>query len=149
MAETDQTKSLGREEKKDVVRRPWERTGAEGGLRSGGLSPHRSRRTWHRLLIPLILIPLVMVGLTSCGSSSTAGPYSTTLNYVTRFYPLYIISHQEAGEGVNDFVGPATMGPEFAAIVAPNDDTVYTAAFVDLGQGPQILTIPKTNTSSR
>ncbi|WP_344500324.1 DUF1254 domain-containing protein [Dactylosporangium maewongense] len=37
------------------------------------------------------------------------------------------------------------MGPEYRSVVAINDDTLYSSAFVDLRNGPVILTIPSTD----
>ena len=35
------------------------------------------------------------------------------------------------------------MGPEYKIVVAINDDTIYAEAFVDVSNGPVILTIPE------
>jgi hypothetical protein len=66
--------------------------------------------------------------------------YKTTYNYVIRFYPRWLSWMQ--AQNFNQLVGPFGMGPEFKTIVAINDDTLYASAFLDLSNGPQILTVP-------
>ncbi len=36
------------------------------------------------------------------------------------------------------------MSPVFGEVVAPNDDTLYVSSFLDLADGPMILTVPET-----
>ena len=43
---------------------------------------------------------------------------------------------------MNRLAGPLGMGPEYKIVVAINDDTVYSQAFLDLTAEPVILTIP-------
>jgi hypothetical protein len=85
---------------------------------------------------------------TSARAAPRAGrAYSTTLNYVIRFYPRFMTYFQQRIGLSNRLSGPATMGPKFGLVVAPNDDTVYAEFFLDLSQGPEILTIPTPNTT--
>jgi hypothetical protein len=72
--------------------------------------------------------------------------YATTQNYVIRFYPRYMTYFQSSHGTSNKLVGPLGMSPEYGIVVAINDDTLYASAYVDVSQGPQILTIPKPGT---
>jgi hypothetical protein len=72
-----------------------------------------------------------------------------------RFYPRYFTwaqftinsdnsQRQEPGQNYeNRLTGPLGMGPEYKVVVAINDDTIYAEAFVDVSNGPVILTIPE------
>jgi hypothetical protein len=71
--------------------------------------------------------------------------YATTLRYVTRFYPRWFTARQSASSGhINGLLGPSRISPVYRAVVAINDDTLYSSAFVDLADQPMILTIPQT-----
>jgi hypothetical protein len=76
---------------------------------------------------------------------AAASAYSTTLNYVIRFYPRFFTWFQQSVGQMNRLSGPARMGPAYGIVVAPNDDTVYAEFNLDLSQGPQIFTIPSTS----
>jgi len=80
--------------------------------------------------------------------------YDLAYEYTVRFYPRYFTwvqfhinsenSQQESGESfANRLTGPLGMGPEYKVVVAINDDTIYAEAFLDLSNGPVILTIPE------
>jgi hypothetical protein len=74
--------------------------------------------------------------------------------YTVRFYPRFFTWMQfqinsenslreGAGENIaNRLTGPLGMGPEYKVVVAINDDTIYAEAFLDVSDGPVILTIP-------
>lgn len=77
-------------------------------------------------------------------------PYDTAYNYTVRFYPRWftwvqsLLNTENSPTGqsiINRLAGPLGMGPEYKIVVAINDDTVYTQAFLDLSAGPMILTI--------
>lgn len=80
--------------------------------------------------------------------------YHVAYEYTVRFYPRFFSwmqfqintenSRREgAGENVaNRLTGPLGMGPEYKVVVAINDDTIYAEAFLDVSDGPVILTIP-------
>ena len=116
----------------------------------GRSGSHRDRGVWRRLLATLVATPLLIAALAACGSSSASSsrpdPYTTTLDYVIRFYPRWFTNLQATSAGVNVLRGTDIMGPKFGVVVAPNDDTIYCQAWVDLADGPQILTIPSTST---
>ena len=44
--------------------------------------------------------------------------------------------------GLNILISPIGMGPEYKAVVAINDDTIYTSTILDLTNEPQVLTLP-------
>jgi hypothetical protein len=54
---------------------------------------------------------------------------------------------QQGFSGLNRLSGPATMGPQYGIVVAPNDDTVYGEFVLNLHNGPEVLTIPATTGS--
>src|SRR5215218_9378403 len=80
--------------------------------------------------------------------------YHLAYEYTVRFYPRFFTwtqfqinsdnsLRQGAGENIaNRLTGPLGMGPEYKVVVAINDDTVYAEAFLDVANGPVILTIP-------
>jgi hypothetical protein len=80
--------------------------------------------------------------------------YDVAYDYTVRFYPRYFTwaqfninsansERQSPGENYeNRLTGPLGMGPEYKVVVAINDDTIYAEAFLDVSNGPVILTIP-------
>ncbi|WP_417908520.1 DUF1214 domain-containing protein [Candidatus Electronema sp. PJ] len=68
--------------------------------------------------------------------------FTTAYDYTIRFYPRYLTWVQQKLSIINGLGGPATMGPEDKMVVAMNDDTLYAQAFLDLSEGPRVLTIP-------
>lgn len=76
-------------------------------------------------------------------------------DYTVRFYPRFFTwmqfqinseNSQRQGAGTNianRLTGPLGMGPEYKVVVAINDDTIYAEAFIDVSNGPVILTIPE------
>src|SRR5215207_1405725 len=80
--------------------------------------------------------------------------YRVAYDYTVRFYPRYFTwmqfqinsensKRQGAGQQIaNRLTGPLGMGPEYKVVVAINDDTIYAEAFLDVADGPVILTIP-------
>lgn len=70
---------------------------------------------------------------------------ATAYNFMVRFYPRFMtFSSQEfPGSLHNQFQAPVEpMGPEYKAVVAINDDTLYDSALLNLTEQPQIVTIP-------
>lgn len=91
-----------------------------------------------------------MLAPTSAAASASpaaqaAKPYfSVARDYTIRFYPRFMTYVQQA-LGSNQLIGPKSVGPLVGIVVSPNTDTVYaTLLNLDLSQGPEILTIPKT-----
>jgi hypothetical protein len=81
--------------------------------------------------------------------------FDLAYEYTVRFYPRYFTwvqfninsdnsQRQETGQNYeNRLTGPHGMGPEYKVVVAINDDTIYAEAFLDVSNGPVILTIPE------
>jgi hypothetical protein len=81
--------------------------------------------------------------------------YQVAYEYTVRYFPRYFTwvqfhinsdnsNRSCAGYKIaNRLTGPLGMGPEYKVVVAINDDTIYAEAFIDLTDGPVILTIPK------
>ncbi len=88
----------------------------------------------------IVVFSLILVLLVPNVLPAASSDYKTAYNYVVRFYPRWFSWMQ--ARNTNRFVGPQGMSPEFKVIVAVNDDTVYTLSFLDLSNGPQILTVP-------
>lgn len=80
--------------------------------------------------------------------------FDVAYEYTVRFYPRFfswtqfkINSDNSQGQTSganyeNRLTGPLGMGPEYKVVVAINDDTIYAEAFLDVSNGPVILTIP-------
>src|SRR6185295_2850139 len=81
--------------------------------------------------------------------------FDVAYEYTVRFYPRFFTwaqfnikrdnrDRQRTGENYeNRLTGPLGMGPEYKVVVAINDDTIYAEAFLDVSNGPVILTIPE------
>ena len=91
--------------------------------------------------VPLASASPLPAGADAASSSST---FSTAFNYAIRFYPRFMTYFQQKIAGLNRISGPATMGPEYGIVVAPNDDTVYGEFILNLSHGPEIFTLPFT-----
>ena len=119
-----------------------------GGIR-GGLAAR-----WRRLVYSFICLAAAtgLVATVAPGdavasprsAAPSAGPYSIALNYTIRFYPRFFTYIQQNLGEPNRLSGPDGMGPLYGAVPAPNDDTIYANFFLNLAQGPEILTIPDT-----
>ena len=63
-----------------------------------------------------------------------------------RFWPRWISFTQQTFisklRGYNALFGPTKISPLYNAVVAINDDTLYTSGFVNVNNGPVVLTIP-------
>src|SRR5688572_18119877 len=80
--------------------------------------------------------------------------YDVAYEYTVRFYPRFFTwaqfqihsdnsQRQGTGSIANRLTGPHGMGPEYKIVVAINDDTIYAETFLDVSNGPVILTIPE------
>ena len=79
-------------------------------------------------------------------AAPTAKPYfSVAQNYTIRYYPRFMTYFQQSIGGFNRLAGPNRVGPLYGLVVSINVDTLYASFFLDLSQGPQIFTIPKTH----
>jgi len=144
--------------------------GTSGLSSSGSRDPagyRRPRGTWRRLVAVGGTVAMVagMLALgapaanaaaqrgasQSAGSAASAaqsGAYQTTKDYVIRFWGRWITWTQQntiiRAQGNNTLIGPETIDWRFQAVNLINDDTVYAFGYVDLTQGPVVLTIPPT-----
>jgi hypothetical protein len=71
--------------------------------------------------------------------------FSVAENYTIRFYPRFMTYFQQSLGGFNRIAGPNRVGPLYGFVVSINVDTLYASFYLDLSQGPQIFTIPKTD----
>lgn len=80
--------------------------------------------------------------------------YDLAYDYTVRFFPRYYTwiqfqvhssnsDRKSPGNIANRLTGPIGMGPEYKVVVAINDDTIYAESFLDMSNGPVVLTIPK------
>jgi hypothetical protein len=73
--------------------------------------------------------------------------YRIARRYIVRFYPRWFTWKQEELTLTNRIQGPIRISPIWGIVVAPNDDTIYTSAVLDVSKKPQVLTIPRTDTT--
>lgn len=82
---------------------------------------------------------------------TSSSPADVAYQYTVRFYPRWFTwvqtlltpTNNPNGTSIlNRLAGPLGMGPEYKIVVAINDDTIYCQAFLDLSQGPMVLTMP-------
>jgi hypothetical protein len=69
---------------------------------------------------------------------------TATEQYVERFFPLWLTYMQFLKAPCNQLTGPDQMDPAFQSVVAPNDDTLYASALVNVQAEPVLFTIPST-----
>ena len=94
----------------------------------------------------------LVAGLAPAGAAAVARPaapaakpyFSVAQNYTIRYYPRFMTYFQQSIGGFNHLAGPNRVGPLYGLVVSINVDTLYASFFLDLSQGPQIFTIPKT-----
>jgi hypothetical protein len=84
--------------------------------------------------------------LTQWGNPSDSDAYTTAIDYVVHFYPLWFSNQQwqvnsQLGT-TNSMVAPSQVSPDFKYVVASNYDTLYSSAFLDLTAEPVVVTIP-------
>ncbi len=70
--------------------------------------------------------------------------YTTTVAYVSQFYPLWFTYNQSRFASHNRLVGPESVTPLYHIVVAINVDTLYASTFLELAGQPVVLTIPPT-----
>jgi hypothetical protein len=128
---------------------------ALGGSMFAGLRErfaHSHRWILHSGIGLLASIGLV-AALAPMGAAASARPaapavkpyFSVAQSYTIRFYPRFMTYFQQSLSGVNRIAGPNRVGPLYGFVVSINVDTVYASFYLDLSQGPQIFTIPKTD----
>ncbi|MBV9422273.1 MAG: DUF1214 domain-containing protein [Solirubrobacterales bacterium] len=117
-------------------------------------SPRRAGPVVARCLIALIVAAsIAFATLAPAGAAGSARPaapaakpyFSVAENYTIRYYPRFMTYFQQRLSGVNRIAGPNRVGPLYGFVVSINVDTIYSSFYLDLSQGPQIFTIPKTD----
>lgn len=104
-----------------------------------------------KLLVFLLLLALLLVGLFVW----LREPVSQTTTAALRAYPVYSFvrtrnetllraAHAGANGSNRLFHRSELSGPRDRWITTPNNDTLYSTAFLDLASGPVQLTIPRT-----
>ena len=115
-----------------------------------------SRRTGRPVVRHCLIALIVAASIAFAGAIASAAPasqaaaaaqspyYSVALNYTVRYYPRFMTYFQKSLGGVNRIAGPNRVGPLYGFVVSINVDTIYASFYLDLSQGPQVFTIPKT-----
>lgn len=92
------------------------------------------------------VVALLLVGVAVV---RVVGIVATTADAYLYGYPLVIMdqTHQEMvremGVGTNSFSHSLSLpGPEDRKVVRPNNDTLYSLAWLDLSDTPQVVTVP-------
>ena len=95
-------------------------------------------------------LPGTIAGATAARQAAAAprSPYySVARDYTIRYYPRFMTAFQQSLAGANRIAGPNRVGPLYGFVVSIHVDTIYASFYLDLSQGPQIFTIPKTDVS--
>ncbi len=115
-----------------------------------------ARRTLHILAVALSLSGVLLTATMSPVSAKSPSAknavidervteiYDVTRRYVTKFYPRWFTHEQQRILLPNILFGPDRMSTVWRAVVAPNDDTLYTSAVIGVRHEPAILVIPET-----
>ena len=78
--------------------------------------------------------------------TSASEAYTTTIDYVTRFYPLWFTFYQSQVDGLlgtsNLLVGSDRVTPLYHFVVAINYDTLYSGVYMNLTAEPLVVTFP-------
>ncbi len=94
------------------------------------------------------VVGVLMVGASqgaiAADARSQTKQYTTAVNYVSEFYPLWFTYNQTINARLNQLVGPDKVTPLYQIVVAINVDTLYCSAYLDLSKQPLILTVPAT-----
>jgi hypothetical protein len=112
----------------------------------------RSQKWIVRCGIAVLASAGLVAVLAPAGAAASARPaapaakpyFSVAENYTIRYYPRFMTYFQQSLSGVNRIAGPNRVGPLYGFVVSINVDTIYASFYLDLSQGPQIFTIPKT-----
>jgi hypothetical protein len=92
-----------------------------------------------------VLAPAAAAASARPAAPSSKPYFSVAENYTIRYYPRFMTYFQQSLSGVNRIAGPNRVGPLYGFVVSINVDTIYASFYLDLSQGPQIFTIPKTD----
>src|SRR5215472_1983581 len=113
---------------------------------------HSQRWVVHLGICILASVGLVatLAPMGAAASARAAAPsakpfFSVAKNYTIRYYPRFMTYVQQSLGGFNRLAGTNRVGPLYGYVVSINVDTLYASFFLDLSQGPEIFTIPKTD----
>ena len=107
----------------------------------------------------LCLVALLVSGTIFAGTSPSAAQpvegkqnaqpsdaYTTTVDYVTTFYPLWFTYYQSKVDSLigtsNLMVGSDRVSPLYHFVVAINHDTLYSGVYLNLTAEPVVVTFP-------
>ena len=98
---------------------------------------------------PMVEPPsLLAQAKTSCAAAGNATTdCAGALDALVWGYPLLVTTRlldlRTCGIGLNKLENQTTLaGPGSTTVVSPNNDTLYSSAFLDLSAGPELLTVP-------
>ncbi len=109
---------------------------------TGSTGGRSSKDACVKRFFPYLLLVLSLAILPAAVKAQDA--FTTTRDYVAQFYPLWFTYYQTSLGTPNRLVGPNRISPLYHYVVAINNDTVYASSFLDLSNGPVILTVPST-----
>jgi hypothetical protein len=106
-----------------------------------------------RVVLVCLAVGLLFAGTASNAQSppsaqdtSSSEAYATTVDYVTRFYPLWFTFYQSQVDGLlgtsNLMVGSDRVTPLYHFVVAINYDTLYSGVYMNLAAEPVVVTFP-------
>ena len=108
-----------------------------------------------RMVLTCVMLGLVLFAGTSSSAAqsppgarhiSTSDAYTTTVDYVTRFYPLWFTYYQSKVDSLigtsNLTVGSDRVTPLYHFVVAINYDTLYSGVYMNLTAEPLVVTFP-------
>ncbi len=81
------------------------------------------------------------------GTAPQASPrdaFTTAYNYLVAFYPRWTTYLQGTKPPCNQLLSSDQMTPDYLAVVAINDDTLYTSVWISVKTEPVIVTVPET-----
>jgi hypothetical protein len=105
-----------------------------------------------RYFTRIAVIGLVMAVITAtpiwtnlaAAQAAESPAFTTTVAYVTEFYPLWFTFNQTRLGPGNQLVGPVRISPLYHYVVAINDDTLYSSVYANVEDQPLVVTIPPT-----
>lgn len=109
----------------------------------------QGRPTMRRFLLTLFLLAALLAGLVLLAQR----PIEQTTEAALKAYPVYsfvrvrdetlLRARHEGVAGANRLQHrPNLAGPRDRVVTTPNNDTLYSSAFLDLAAGPVVLTMP-------
>jgi len=103
----------------------------------------------------LVAVPtVVQASAPQTAAAAADATYTTTLNYLTRFYPRYLTAWLGETAPQNTFLAPTSgldglLTSDARTINAFNVDTVYASVLnMNVSKGPEILTVPQSTSTA-